>query len=154
MRKNGDEGDEGLYTGRKKRKDIGRAIPAKRLLAQEFIFGQVDMRQRQRRCEIICFRFFRHMAISRKCYAIRCIWPLKLHSEPEGGVCGDPVAHGPITTLSMPSDSTIQKCLVRFNKLSLLTGWNDQALRKAFYDGLPRALMSLVRGHPGNFPIL
>ena len=61
-------------------------------------------------------------------------------------------AENEISTLTMPSDSTIQKYLVRFNKLSLLTGWNDQALRKVFYDGLPERIQIKMRDLPGGKP--
>jgi hypothetical protein len=52
----------------------------------------------------------------------------------------------------MGTNQHIQKYLVRFNKLSQLTEWNNQALRKVFYDGLPERIQIKLRDLPGGKP--
>ncbi len=61
-------------------------------------------------------------------------------------------AENEIVALHMTEGQTIQKYLVRFNKLSQLTGWNSVALRKVFYDGLPERIQIKLRDLPGGKP--
>jgi hypothetical protein len=59
-------------------------------------------------------------------------------------------AENEIVALRMGEKQHIQKYLVRFNKLSQLTGWNSIALRKVFYDGLPERIQIKLRDLPGG----
>lgn len=61
-------------------------------------------------------------------------------------------AENEIMALHMSDGQRIQKYLVRFNKLSQLTGWNSVALRKVFYDGLPERIRVKLRDLPGGKP--
>ncbi len=61
-------------------------------------------------------------------------------------------AENEIVALRMGDGQHIQKYLVRFNKLSQLTGWNSVALRKVFYDGLPERIQIKLRDLPGGKP--
>lgn len=61
-------------------------------------------------------------------------------------------AENEIVSLHMADGQRIQKYLVKFNKLSQLTGWNSVALRKVFYDGLPERIQTKLRDLPGGKP--
>ena len=61
-------------------------------------------------------------------------------------------AENEIVALHMADSQRIQKYLVKFNKLSQLTGWNSVALRKVFYDGLPERIQTKLRDLPGGKP--
>jgi hypothetical protein len=61
-------------------------------------------------------------------------------------------AENEIVTLQMDEKQHIQKYLVHFNKLSQLMGWNSLALRKAFYNGLPKHIQIKLRDLPCSKP--